>query len=85
MLYPKMNRQEAKEIASKNLEAYRNRPYAELTKLIKAKPIILQVRGASSVLYNLEIEAFWDDKANGNIRVKCSIDDGMEFLFPTER
>jgi hypothetical protein len=71
-----MNKQEAKEIAAKNLEAYRNRPYNELTQMIKAKPVILQVRGASGLSYNLEIQAFWDDKANGNIRVMCSIDDG---------
>jgi hypothetical protein len=76
MLSSKMNKQEARDIAAKNLEVYRNRPYTELTRMIKAEPITLQVRGASGVLYNLEIQAFLDDKANGNIRVKCAIDDG---------
>jgi len=71
-----MNKQEAKEIASKQLEAYRTRPYKELSKMIKAEPINFQVRRLSGVLYNIEIQAFWDDKPNGNIRVMCSIDDG---------
>ena len=71
-----MNKQEAKAIASKSLESYRNRKYDELVKLIKEAPIIFQVRGESDVLYNLEIQVFWDDKAQGNIRVTCAIDDG---------
>jgi hypothetical protein len=71
-----MNKQEAKEIASKQLEAYRAQPYNELTKMIKAEPINFQVNGSSGVLYNIEIQAFWDDKPNENIRVMCSIDDG---------
>ncbi len=71
-----MNKQEAKEIAARQLEAYRTRSYIELTKMIKAEPINYQVRGSSDVLYTIEIQAFWDDKPNGNIRVMCSIDDG---------
>ncbi len=71
-----MNKQEAKEIAAKQLATFRSKPYSELIKMIKAQPITSQVRGDSGVLYNLEVQAFWDDKPTANIRVMCSIDDG---------
>jgi hypothetical protein len=71
-----MNKQEAKEIIRKQLDVYRRMPYFELIKLIDADPIAYEIRGPSGVLYQIEIEAFWDDKPNGNIRVVGSIDDG---------
>jgi hypothetical protein len=64
-----MNKQEAKEIAAKHLASLRSKPYAELIKMITEQPLTSQVRGVSGVLYNLEIQAFWDGKPNANIRM----------------
>lgn len=44
--------------------------------MIDADPVAYEVRGPSGTLYQIEIEAFWDDKQSGNIRVMGSIDDG---------
>jgi hypothetical protein len=71
-----MNKQEAKEILKQQLDTYRNRPYSELTKMIDTNPVTYELRGPSGTSYQIEIQAFWDNKPNGNIRVKGSIDDG---------
>jgi len=71
-----MNRQEAKETIKKQLDIYRKRPYSELIKMIDANPVAYEFRGNSGTLYQIEIQAFWDDKPNGNIRVTGSIGDG---------
>ena len=71
-----MNKQEAQKIIAEKLKPYREKPYSELIKMIKQKPSTYELRGQSGVLYQIEIQAFWDDKPNGNIRVMGSIDDG---------
>lgn len=71
-----MNKQEAEEIVKKQLDVYRKRPYSELVEMIDADPLVYELRGPSGTLYQIEIEAFWDDKLSGNIRVMALIDDG---------
>ena len=71
-----MNKKEAKEIIKHQLEPYRGKPYSELIKMINAEPITYEHIGLSGSLYQIEIQAFWDDKANSNVRVMGSIDDG---------
>ena len=71
-----MNRQEAESIVAEQLKSYREKPYSELVKLMGQKPSTFEIRGPSGVLYQLEIQAFWDDQPNGNVRIMASIDDG---------
>lgn len=71
-----MNRQEAENIIAEQLKPYREKPYAELIKLIKQKPLTYELKGQSGALYQIEIQAFWDDRPDGNIRIMVSIDDG---------
>lgn len=70
-----MNKEEAKKIVAAELKTYRAKPYEELAKLIDA-PICYEKVGASGPTYQIEIEAFWDDKPNGDIRIVGSVDDG---------
>lgn len=71
-----MNSQEAKKIIADQLTPYREKPYSELIKMIKQKPLTYEVRGQSGTLYQIEIQAFWDNQPNENIRIMGSIDDG---------
>ncbi len=71
-----MNSQEAKKIIADQLKPYRDKPYSELIKMIKNKPSTYEVKGQSGALYQIEIQAFWDDRPNGDVRIMASIDDG---------
>ena len=70
-----MDKKEARRILEEQLEGYRELYYKELTKLIGTVETF-QVVGDSGTQYQLEIQAFWDDRPNGNLRVLGSIDDG---------
>lgn len=72
----KMNKTEAKQILNKELENYRARPYSELIKMINAEPRTYELTSPSGTWYQLEIQAFWDGKPHGDIRVIGSIDNG---------
>jgi hypothetical protein len=72
-----------KYIVTEQLKPYRNKPYFELIKMIKQKPSTYEVRGPSGALYQIEIQAFWDDRPNGNVRIMGSIDDsGLRAFSP---
>jgi hypothetical protein len=77
-----MNRQEADKIIAEQLKLYREKPYSELIKMIKQKPSTYEFRGQSGALYHIEIQAFWDDRPDGNVRIMASIDDGGLRAFP---
>lgn len=78
-----MNKNEARQIIRAELEPYRAKPYSELTEMIDAEPVIGEATGPGGTLYQIEIQAFWDGKPNGDIRVIGSIDDGgWRAIFP---
>ena len=78
-----MDKREAKEIISNQLDAYRKRPYSELVEMIDTDPIAYKVNGPSGTSYQIEIAASWDDKPNGNIRVIGAIaDHGLKAFAP---
>jgi hypothetical protein len=70
-----MNKEEAKIIIHEELNRYRSKSYDELKEIID-KPIAYEITNPNGVKYQIEIEVFWDDKKNGNIRVLGNIDDG---------
>jgi hypothetical protein len=76
-----MDREETKRIIQEELKALRVKPHAELMQMIEAEPIAGRRVGASGACYQVEVQAFWDDKPNGNIRVMGSIDDGGPRAF----
>ena len=71
----RMNKEEAQSILEKQIEGYRGLNYKELIMLI-GNLETFQVLGDTGTQYQLEIQAFWDDQPNGNIRVLGSINDG---------
>lgn len=70
-----MDKTEAKKILTEQLERYRKRSHSELTQLID-QPETFTVMGESGTKYQIEIQAFWDHKPGGDLRVIGSIDDG---------
>jgi len=72
-----MNKIEASKILNEELLRFRNKSYEELQDLM-GSPCVIERKGASGVLYIIEIEVFWDNpkRASGDLRVLASIDDG---------
>jgi hypothetical protein len=73
----------ARELIAKELVQYRKKSYIELRAMIHAQPITYEIVGPDGKKYQIEIQAFWDDKPDGDIRVMGSIDDtGWRAIFP---
>ena len=70
-----MNKVEAHSILREQVESYRRRSRSSLLELLSEQDTFT-VRGESGVEYQLEFQAFWDERANGNLRVIGAIDDG---------
>jgi hypothetical protein len=70
-----MDKAEAAALLKDHLAAYRLRSYGELLKLL-GKPQVAELRGASGVTYQLEVEVHWDGRPGGAVHVLGSIDDG---------
>ena len=54
---------------------YRRCGYDALLRLLEQQDVFEAV-GASGTMYQLEVQAVWDDRKAGNLRVIVSIDDG---------
>ncbi len=67
---------EAKREVARVISQYRSKPYDFWERAIDQEPITLETTADSGKEYQIEIQAFWDDKSGGNIRVIFSIDDG---------
>jgi limonene-1,2-epoxide hydrolase len=67
---------EALAIVEAELAALRKAPYLDLVKRLVGKQEVLERVGASGTRYVVELEALWDDKRLGHLRVIASIDDG---------
>jgi len=70
-----MNEREARSIVREKLEPYRHRSYAQLAEMIGQEPETGEVVGASGEPYQFEIQAFWDSRSGGNVRVLAGIDE----------
>jgi hypothetical protein len=77
-----MDRVESKWLLLRTLARYHKCSYEQLRDLIGDTQCI-ERRGKSGVEYQLEIQVFWDDEADGDIRVMAAIDDmGWRAFFP---
>jgi len=77
-----MNKQEAKNILKMTLERCRARSYDDLLSAL-GNIDTFQVDGESGAHYQVEVEIFWDDKSEKNIRVFAAVDDGgWRAFFP---
>ena len=70
-----MDKQEAIEVLNAELAEYRTSSYSQLAVKIDEGDHD-DITGPSGAEYQVEIQFFWDDKPNGDIRVLSSIDDG---------
>ena len=78
-----MDKKEAKNIIAEQLKKYRAKPYCDLVQMIDTEPVTYELMSKSDKKYQVEIQAFWDDKPNRDIRVVGSIDDGgLRAFFP---
>jgi hypothetical protein len=72
-----VNQAEAKEIIANHLRELKKLPYAEFRSWVIEKTIETPlVKGSSGTEYQVEIQALWDGKRGGTIRVFVSVDDG---------
>lgn len=63
------------ELREKELRILKGRIYGDLCQMI-GHPVSRTTAGPDGREYNIEIQAFWDDKPGGDLRVVVSIDDG---------
>jgi hypothetical protein len=70
-----MDRVEARRILGAALDVYRSRSFAELAALA-GESRQGEVLSPCGVRYQVEIQVFWDDRHEKNLRVLGSIDDG---------
>lgn len=70
-----MDKEEAAAVLAEQLGLYRNKSYAALKQLI-GQVDACEVVTPGDTLYQIEIQVFWDDKPDGDIRVIGAIDDG---------
>lgn len=73
-----MDEAEAAAILASVEQELRRQGFAELVHRYLDNDQSTEVRGASGVSYQLEVQAFWDDprRRGENLRVMVSIDDG---------
>jgi len=55
---------------------YRTKPYSFWLEFLSGEPIVLEIEAQDGTKCQVEINASWDDRPNGDIRVGFSIDDG---------
>jgi hypothetical protein len=71
-----MDKAEAGAILATEVQNLRTRPYFELIRRLLDEQETFEVTAASGVRYQVELDAFWDDKRAKNLRVIGAIDDG---------
>ena len=70
-----MDKLEAKQILEHELSKYRTQSHEDLQRLLSEQDVF-EVTGNIGTKYQIEIQAFWDDKVKGLLRVSGAIDDG---------
>jgi hypothetical protein len=70
-----MKRREADAILEQRLGELRRLPYSELERLL-GNDEVTEISASSGTTYYMEVEALWDDRRRGHLRVLASIDDG---------
>ena len=60
---------------TEQLLPYRGEGYKALQRLL-AEPDIFEIRGPSGTSYRLQIEAVWDDRPGGSLRIFGVLEDG---------
>ena len=67
---------EARKMLHDVLAEWERLSWTKLSQRIGSGPTTMEITGPSGQLYQIEFEAHWDDRADGDIRVVGAIDDG---------
>ena len=70
-----MDRDEAKNLLTQELNSFAARRYDELVALINHDDV-KTLKCPSGITYQIQTSVFWDSEPNGNLRIAASIDDG---------
>jgi len=70
-----MNIEEARSVLVNELARYRMESYQALQRLLATQDTY-EVAAPSGAKYQIEIQAFWDGKRAGDLRVVGAVDDG---------
>ena len=77
-----MDSVEAKTLLLNESMKYRAKSYSDLKRLL-GRQDTYEVSGPSGIVYQLEVQAFWDDKPDDILRISAAIDDkGMRAYMP---
>jgi hypothetical protein len=72
-----MDTKEARSILAEHLARYRSRSYTEVAAWARERRIDTpEAVAPNGKRYQIEVQFFWDDKPDGDVRVSGSIDDG---------
>ena len=71
-----MNHDEYTEVLAPIVSDYRKQPYSFWIPILSGEPIVLDVQAKDGSRCCVEINAYWDDAPDADIRVILSIDDG---------
>lgn len=70
-----MNKGEARKVLASVISKLRVEGYNELRNR-HGEPEMREIAGPSGAIYQVEVQVFWDDRAERNLRVLGSVDDG---------
>lgn len=79
-----MSTQEAAAILAEQISVYRKKPYKELSDRVGLPPFTGVTKNEDESAYYWDIEVFWDDGRESNVRVVANISDGngLSAYFP---
>ena len=69
-----MNKEEAERVGNEVASRYRARPREELLRYLKEQDVF-EVVAPSGTRYQIEVQAFWDDRRGKDLRVRIGVDD----------
>jgi hypothetical protein len=72
-----MDTHEARTVLSEQILPYRGEGYKALQRLL-AEADIFEIQGPSGAAYRIQIEAVWDDRPGGNLRVLGLLEDAED-------
>jgi len=75
MIFRKKYRREAVTFLTEHMARYRAKPREQLLQLLDEQDTF-EIKGESGKEYQIEIDACWDDKPGGALRICGGIDDG---------
>jgi len=71
-----VNREQAQAILTAEVRRLRQEQYEQLVSRLLDKQESFERAAPDGTKYQLEVQALWDDRALGNLRVIVSVDDG---------